>query len=738
MPRSAETSRPAVALRAAVCAAAVLVAAAMPARALAQGRGAFLRGWLVADPFETTDLDRPDLPDGFAPYPGLYAVDRVWFPARADPEGKLDFREMYPRQATGTAVAHTFFRVPADGTYILRIGSDDAVRVDVDGRTVHRKDVHRAWSADADEVEVRLAKGWHRVLARVVEYGGQWALSVRVADARNRPLELEHGPGVPDALADEVYPEGPVTREERALVVVHLAEGAVTVKEQLAAAQDRLAAVPEGYGTFPEYEGARRQGLAFFDALAVLWDAITGDRIDPETLEEAERAALGAAEALSPGLVPETRQLVSAMGEAGRVWERLGRGALSPRDLAEATLDMAELLFRSRRLAYEVEGEHVRMARLENDIRNYRQRDVTVRVVDAEGGPVRNARVEIVQDRHEFLFGCNLFAFGRWDERREETYEKRFARLFNLAVVPLFWSGLEGAGGRPDYGQVDRMLEWTEKRGIAARGHPLLWSRTVPRRIDEMKPDEARQAVEEHLRRTVNRYRTRIEWWDVLVGPDSRGRFGPAEVGAAEAFRWTAAEKPEGRLLVGGDDAAKLSRLGRGLREAEVPIDGVGLAAHQHAGAWPVELVRRRLDEAARSGLPVHVSAVTILGGPRDEARQAEAARRFYTAAFAHPKVASISWWDLSDRFAWKHAPAGLLREDLSPKPAYETLDRLINHLWRTDAAGQSDDDGRITVRAFHGSYRITAREGRRKKTVRAELGHRGPREVEVVLPAAK
>jgi len=52
--------------------------------------------------------------------------------------------------------------------------------------------------------------------------------------------------------------------------------------------------------------------------------------------------------------------------------------------------------------------------------------------------------------------------------------------------------------------------------------------------------------------------------------------------------------------------------------------------------------------------------------------------------------VASITWWDLSDRFAWQNAPAGLVRADLSPKPAYRVLDRLINHLWRTDAAGRT------------------------------------------------
>ncbi|MCX5648225.1 MAG: hypothetical protein NTX40_03875, partial [Planctomycetota bacterium] len=58
-------------------------------------------------------------------------------------------------------------------------------------------------------------------------------------------------------------------------------------------------------------------------------------------------------------------------------------------------------------------------------------------------------------------------------------------------------------------------------------------------------------------------------------------------------------------------------------------------------------------------------------------------------------------------------------------------------HLWRTDAAGRTDEEGRIAVRAFFGSYRITARADRRSRTVEVRLGRDGPAEVDVVLPAA-
>jgi endo-1,4-beta-xylanase len=111
--------------------------------------------------------------------------------------------------------------------------------------------------------------------------------------------------------------------------------------------------------------------------------------------------------------------------------------------------------------------------------------------------------------------------------------------------------------------------------------------------------------------------------------------------------------------------------------------------------------------------------------------------RHFYTAAFAYPKVESITWWDLSDRFALRNAPAGLLKADLSAKPAYKVLERLINHLWRTDAAGRTGPDGRIGVRAFFGTYRITVRQGARKATAEVHLGREGASAFEIVLPPA-
>ncbi len=718
---------------------ACLAVAAAAAPAHGRGEGGFLRQWLLVDPLEGTDLGAPKVPEAFAAYPGLYALDRIWLPAEVGADGKLDLRERFAEPPTGTALLFTYLEVPKAGEYVLRVGSDDAVRIDIDGRPVHREDAHRAWRVDQDTAGLRLEKGWHRVLVRVVEYGAQWAVSVRVADAKNRPVDLRHQVAVPEPLRDGLDLGEDVPLKERAAVAMALARRATGVHSLITEARERLRAAPEGYVTFAEYEGARNHGLAFFDALDALWRAIGEPETDGEALRAAEEAALAAAGALGPGLVPDTRRLVGDMADAGRAWHRLGETTMTRQALAEATLDMAALLEITRQLAERVEREHLLAARLENDIRNLRQRDLTVRVVDAEGGPVEDATVEIVQTEHAFAFGCNAFALDRFKDRKQnETYRKRFEHLFNTAVVPVYWTQVEPKAGRPDWRSVDAALAWAEMRKLRVRAHALLWPEALPRHVEGLDADAARRAVREHLRRTVERYRDRVAVWDVLNEPSEDGRVGPCRVRPEEALAWAAEAAPEGGLAIVASDAARLADLGRALREAKAPLAAVGLAAQQHAGAWPAALVRSEIDRAARAGLPVDVAAVTILGGPDDEARQAQAVERFYTAAFAHPRVASLTWWDLSDRFAWRNAPAGLLRADLSPKPAYKALERLLRQLWRTDAAGRSGEDGRLTVRAFHGRYRITAKEGRRKATVRLELGPRGPRTVEVVLPAGR
>ena len=88
-----------------------------------------------------------------------------------------------------------------------------------------------------------------------------------------------------------------------------------------------------------------------------------------------------------------------------------------------------------------------------------------------------------------------------------------------------------------------------------------------------------------------------------------------------------------------------------------------------------------------------------------------------------------IIYWNLVDGYAhlWDPDPAkikasqgdmtlgenyyhgGLLRFDLSPKPAYERLKELIQKRWHTEATLTTDSEGKASFRGFYGAYEIEA-----------------------------
>ena len=67
---------------------------------------------------------------------------------------------------------------------------------------------------------------------------------------------------------------------------------------------------------------------------------------------------------------------------------------------------------------------------------------------------------------------------------------------------------------------------------------------------------------------------------------------------------------------------------------------------------------------------------------PEGEARQADEIERHYRTLVGHPAVQAATYWGITDDGAWLGAPAGLVRADGTPKPAYDALRRLVKDEW--------------------------------------------------------
>ena len=114
-------------------------------------------------------------------------------------------------------------------------------------------------------------------------------------------------------------------------------------------------------------------------------------------------------------------------------------------------------------------------------IEQHRKADATIEVVDASGKPLSGVKVRVEQVRHEFLFGSNIFVWGRvGDAEKEAAYRRRFAELLNYATLPFYWPSYEPRRGEPSHRRTEEVARWCQEHGIATKGHPLAWNLADP------------------------------------------------------------------------------------------------------------------------------------------------------------------------------------------------------------------------------------------------------------------
>jgi GH35 family endo-1,4-beta-xylanase len=377
-------------------------------------------------------------------------------------------------------------------------------------------------------------------------------------------------------------------------------------------------------------------------------------------------------------------------------------------------------------------------------IERHRKADVALVVMDAHNRPVAGADVRVEQTRHAFLFGCNLFRWGRvGDEKHEAEYRRRFADVFNFATLPFYWWTYERERDKPIHERTADMARWCRQQGILCKGHPLAWNYGEPRWLPD-DPQETRRLQMARIDDCVRRFQGLIDIWDVVNEPTHFDRphcrqrapkltavwagMGKVEF-TRECFRHARPANSSATLLINDYrvDAAYADVIRQLVDDNGKPMyDVIGIQSHQHGGTWTNRKIYQTCERFAQFGVPLHFTETTIVSGkqgwqlrdrgvqwdttPEGEAIQAREVTRFYTMLYSHPAVEAITWWDFSDHGAWQGAPAGFLRKDMSPKPAYKALRKLIKEEWWTKTTTKTDDNGASGFRGSLGDYRITVR----------------------------
>jgi GH35 family endo-1,4-beta-xylanase len=428
------------------------------------------------------------------------------------------------------------------------------------------------------------------------------------------------------------------------------------------------------------------------------------------------------------------------------------------------------VLFFSTCLAAEpAPGDGQWWAGAEARIEQHRKTDATVVVTDGAGRPVAGTEVAVEQTRHAFLFGCNIFGWSSGEERGAAEYRQRFAEVFNFATLPFYWWSYEHERGQPIHERTEQVARWCREHGIACKGHPLAWNYAEPRWL----PEDSTQVLDLQLARIedcTRRFAGLIDTWDVVneathFDREDCKRRAPrlsaawAATGQVEftrrCFLRARQANPKVTLLINDyrTDPPYARLIEQLVDEHGKPLyDAIGIQSHQHGGTWSNQKIWEVCKQFSRFGVPLHFTETTIVSGrrgwelaargrdwpstPEGEAEQAREVERFYTLLYSHPAVAAITWWDFSDRGAWQRAPAGFLRQDMSPKPAYEALRRLIKEKWWTRVTVTTDAQGKAAFRGTLGDYRITLKAAGKAPVVQTmTLGGSLPNQMRVQVP---
>lgn len=407
---------------------------------------------------------------------------------------------------------------------------------------------------------------------------------------------------------------------------------------------------------------------------------------------------------------------------------------------------------------------------LEDSIRKYRMGDGCVTVVNAKGNPVPGVKVKLIHKQHQCKFGANLFMLDELETpAKNKLYKEYFADVFNMATLPFYWSATEPEKGHLRYEKnstpmyrrppIDLCIEFCEEHGIEPREHALAYDFQFPKWLKGLPVETVKMELERRYREISERYANKIRTIEVtneLNWPEGMNVTSFYEDPDYLNWCYDMAEKyfPGNQIAI--NEAMNESWLQRGrvtdlyysylenLLLKGKRIDAIGMQFHaliskdmipteyerMNAVMYNPKKLLQRLDLYTRLGKPLQIMEITVSAAgpePENEQIQAELLEGLYTTWFAHPNVEQIIYWNLVDGYAYVNSDdpdmikasmgnmeigenrfyGGLVRYDMTPKPAYFVLKKLLQKKWHTEVVGRTDSNGKLQFRGFWGDYQV-------------------------------
>ena len=368
----------------------------------------------------------------------------------------------------------------------------------------------------------------------------------------------------------------------------------------------------------------------------------------------------------------------------------------------------------------------------EERIRQHRQGDFTLQIVDSAGQPVADAPVEVTMQRHAFLFGSALQMWRLTSETAEnQTYRAKVQDLFNAASNEnaLKWPPWDGDWGQTRFSRAKTLagFAWLKAHDFHRRGHVLVWPgwRNLPQSIRDLA-DQADAAtaipplIIDHIDEITQATEGLVEEWDVINEPytnhDLMDLSGDRVM--VEWFQAARRNLPTAPLYLNdynilsnnGQDVAHQNHYEQTIQyllDQGAPITGLGMQGHFGDQVTAPAKLLALLDRFGRFGLDIKITEFDI--NTTDQALLNDYTRDFMTVVFSHPAVAGLQWWGFWEKAHWR-PNAALYNADWSPRPHAQIYKDLVFDQWWTRQQGKTSTDGQFSGRGFYGSYQVEVR----------------------------
>lgn len=271
---------------------------------------------------------------------------------------------------------------------------------------------------------------------------------------------------------------------------------------------------------------------------------------------------------------------------------------------------------------------------------------------------------------------------------------------------------------------ADTIANFAKRNNIKLRGHNLCWHNQAPQWMftdaagKTVSKEVLLKRLKDHITTVVNRYKGTIYAWDVVneAISDNKNEYLRksqwlaicGEDYIAKAFEYAHMADPNALLFyndyneIDAVKRDKIVKLVKGLKDAGVPIHGVGLQGHWAINEPTKPVLEQTIDQFAKLGLQVQITELDISVYNKEHnarpARPSDADTAFtsekekvqlekYRMCFEVFRkyknvVTSVTFWNISDRSSWldnfpvrnrKDYPL-LFDRNLKPKKAYTAV----------------------------------------------------------------